>query len=129
MLGSALCVFNSNNAFIIENILKNDPTGIKSWFDLVDKESGNLKSDIRETITANYGDEVERQFEEIVDKRNRIVHSYQITDKDNRQKLATKERKGSHQFVITEEYLLEFIADNQKLSDILYSVRRNDNKT
>ena len=109
--------------------MKNDPTGIKSWFDLVDKESGNLKSDIRETITANYGDEVERQFEEIVDKRNRIVHSYQITDKDNRQKLATKERKGSHQFVITEEYLLEFIADNQKLSDILYSVRRNDNKT
>lgn len=122
-LGTALCVFNSNNAFIIENILRNDHVGIYSWHDLIDKESGALKSYVKDTITKQFGSEVENLFSDIIDKRNRIIHSFQITDKDNKQKLATKERKGGRQFVITEEYLLEFIADNEKLSGLLGDIR------
>ena len=130
LLGSALCVFNSNNAFIVENILRNDTSGLRNWYDLIDQESGKLKDHVQETITLKYGDEIEQLFSELINKRNRIVHSYQITDKDNKQKLATKERsrKGGRQFVITEEYLLKFIKENEKLSDLLERARRSMGK-
>ena len=32
LLGSALCVFNSNNAFIIENILREDGGANYNWY-------------------------------------------------------------------------------------------------
>lgn len=32
LLGSALCVFNSNNAFVIENILRSDDNSEYSWY-------------------------------------------------------------------------------------------------
>lgn len=52
LLGSALCVFNSNNSFIIENILRiNDEN--YSWHVLIDKASGDLQPMIKETITKN----------------------------------------------------------------------------
>ena len=44
LLGSAMCVFNSNNAFIIENILKKDKENKYDWYKLIDKTSGQLKS-------------------------------------------------------------------------------------
>lgn len=122
-LGSALCVFNSNNSFVIENILRNDQSGERCWYDLIDKESGQLKNHVKETITKQFGPAVEQLFSDIIDKRNRIIHSFQITDKDNKQRLATKERNSGEQFVITEEYLLEFIADNEKLSTLLEAIR------
>ena len=31
LLGSAICTFNSNNAFIIENILRNDNDSSYNW--------------------------------------------------------------------------------------------------
>lgn len=49
LLGSALNVFNSNNSFIIENIIKTDCS--YDWYILTDKMSGYLIEDIRNTIT------------------------------------------------------------------------------
>ena len=37
LLGSAICVFNSNNAFVIENILHTNNDDF-DWFSLIDKE-------------------------------------------------------------------------------------------
>lgn len=124
LLGSALCVFNSNNAFIIENILRSDDDNVYNWYDLIDLESGRLKGKIRETISDKSNDEIETLFSQLVDKRNRIVHSFQITY-DNQQMLATKEKQkdGGKQFVITREYLLTFIKDNETLSSKLYAFR------
>ena len=51
LLGTAICVFNSNNAFIIENILAHNTQGSYSWYDLMDKTSGGLKQAIKETIS------------------------------------------------------------------------------
>jgi hypothetical protein len=51
LLGSALCVFNSNNAFIIENILHLDDNSQYDWYHLIDLESGNLTLPIKNTIT------------------------------------------------------------------------------
>ena len=71
------------------------------------------------------GEEIEALFAELINQRNRIVHSYRITNKQNEQVLATKTRavEGNKQFEITEEYLLEFIKLNDKLSQMLHKIR------
>ena len=122
LLGSAICVFNSNNSFIIENILREDGGRIYSWYDLIDKTSGQLKAAINDTITTKAGSEIAQIFSDLVDKRNRIIHSFQITNDDKEQILATKD-KQHNQFVITKEYLLDFIKGNEVLSDKLYTFR------
>lgn len=126
LLGSALCVFNSNNSFVIENILK-DENIETTWYELIDKESGKLKSDLQKLIQ-NEGELEEKilsLFIELVNMRNRIIHSFQITAEDGKQMLATKTKKqdGNKQFRITEEYLYEFIRKNEILSTLLYELR------
>ena len=125
LLGSAICVFNSNNAFIVENILKCDDLKKYDWYHLVDMESGYLKGSIHEVITSKCGDKIETLFVQIVKIRNRIIHSYQITNSSGEQVLATKEKvaTGNRQFEITEEFLLNFIGLNQKLSNLLHDLR------
>ena len=122
LLGSAICVFNSNNSFIIENILREDGGRNYSWYDLIDKTSGQLKAAINDTITTKAGSEIAQIFSDLVDKRNRIIHSFQITNDDKEQILPTKD-KQHNQFVITKEYLLDFIKGNEVLSDKLYTFR------
>lgn len=122
LLGSAICVFNSNNSFIIENILREDGGRNYSWYDLIDKTSGQLKAAINDTITTKAGSEIAQIFSDLLDKRNRIIHSFQITNDDKEQILATKD-KQHNQFVITKEYLLDFIKGNEVLSDKLYTFR------
>lgn len=128
LIGTAICVFNSNNSFVIENILRVDQTGQYEWHKLIDKVSGRLSGDIEQTITANSDETIAQLFSDIVDIRNRIVHSFQITapagitdDVDN-QMLATKHRDG-RQERITEEYLMNFIKLNEKLSIKLHQFR------
>lgn len=114
-MGSALCVFNSNNSFIIENILRVDNEHY-NWFDLIDKTSGNLLPVIVETIiSVTQNNKISMLFNELVNTRNRIVHSFQITDEYGNQLLATKEKNGN-QYRITEEILFEFIKKNEILS-------------
>ena len=122
LLGSALCVFSSNNGFIIENIIKTNDSF--NWYELIDKESGLLKKIISETISNKCGNtEIEDLFLEIVNMRNRIIHG--LTSKSGEQVLATKTRKkdGNIQFEITDEYLMDFIKKNEKLSDLLHQYR------
>ena len=125
LLGSAICVFNSNNAFIIENILKCDDLGKYDWYNLMDMKSGELKRSVRDVITTKCGDKIETLFTKIIEMRNRIIHSYRITNATGEQVLATKEKvkDGNRQFEITEGYLLNFIALNQELSDLLHKLR------
>ena len=70
-------------------------------------------------------EEIETLFAKIIKMRNRIIHSYRVTNASGEQILATKERvkDGNRQFEITEEYLLNFIAFNQELSDLLHNLR------
>ena len=123
LLGSALCVFNSNNAFIIENILRCDDSQY-NWYRLMDLESGKLATPIKETITQKADEAIATLFDELVIMRNRIIHSFQITCNDE-QMLATKNRikDGNQQFIITETYLLEFIKKNEDLSIALHDFR------
>lgn len=122
LLGSAICVFNSNNSFIIENILRNDIQENYTWYDLIDKTSGQLKQPLAITITSKAGPAIANLFNDLVEKRNRIIHSFQITDTDGEQRLATK-NKNNNQYVITESDLLEFIEQNQQLCSALHDFR------
>lgn len=124
LLGSALCVFSSNNGFIIENIIKTDDS--LDWYELIDRESGFLKSFISNTISVNCGNtDIEDLFLDIVNMRNRIIHGFRITSKNDQQILATKTRKkeGNVQFEVTKEYLMDFIEKNERLSNLLYQYR------
>ncbi len=120
LLGSAICVFNSNNQFIIENILRIDNSNY-NWYELIDKTSGLLSESIKETITKNSDTEIAELFSSIIAKRNRIIHSFQITE-NNEQVLRTK-TKSHEQFNITIEFLLEFIKDNENFSSKLHKFR------
>ena len=120
LLGSAVCVFNSNNQFVIENILRVDDSNY-NWHDLIDKTSGELSEPIKNTITKNSDTKISSLFGELVSKRNRIIHSFQVT-KNNEQILSTKDKKHV-QYNITEDYLLAFIKDNEVLSDMLHKFR------
>lgn len=126
LLGSALCVFDSNNAFVIENILK-DANIQTTWYELIDKESGEIKPILQRRLKneGELGEEIAALFEEVVNARNRIIHSFQITDENDNQILATKEKefKGGKQFRITEAYLYDFIKMNEDLSTKLHNLR------
>ncbi|SDO30237.1 selenium binding protein [Halobacillus aidingensis] len=122
LVGSAICVFNSNNSFIIENILRHDKEHEYSWYELIGGTSGELSKPIKETITKYSDTKISNHFSNIVQKRNRIIHSFQITH-SGEQMLATKQ-KDNKQFIITEEYLYDFIEENEKLSSLLHEFRR-----
>lgn len=121
LLGTAISVFGSNNSFIIENILKTDES--YSWYELIDKESGALKPIIAKTITLSSDESIAEKFSEIVKMRNRIIHGFRVTSPEGEQVMATKVKKSGEQFIITEEYLLQFIKLNDELSDMLHKYR------
>lgn len=130
LLGSAVCAFNSNNNFIIENILNNDTQETYNWHTLIDCTSGELSKPIKDTITKKSNSKIAKKFNKIIFLRNRIMHSFQATapegsclsdDKDN-QILVTKYRDGTQEY-ITEEFLYSFIRENEDLSSDLHRFR------
>ena len=121
LLGTAVSVFCSNNNFIIENIINTDNS--YTWHELIDLESGQLKSYISSTITQTAGPEIAETFFKIVNMRNRFVHSFQCTSPEGEQILVTKELKTGKQFEITKEFLVQFILLNDELSRMLHAYR------
>lgn len=122
LLGTALCVFSSNNSVFIENILRLDANNTLSWYELIDKESGKLPEIANHILVGEHGQAIIELFQKIVKMRNRIIHSFRITNKEGKQSLATK-TKDNTQFEITESYLMEFISENDNLSCMLYELR------
>ena len=120
LIDKEVLIFNANNQFIIENILRVNSVDY-DWYDLIDKMSWELSWPIKNTITVNSNTEIACLFQKLVYQRNRIIHSFQITYEDE-QILRTKNKKNE-QYNITEEYLLEFIKGNEVLSTLLHSFR------
>ena len=121
LLGTAVCVFNSNTGLIIEIILLLD-SGC-SWSRLIDKSAEQLQRDINKNI-GSINIAICQQYRELTKKRNRILHSYRITSKDNKQLLCTKNRDSGEQFYITSQYLLDFIKENDDFSLKLDAFRK-----
>lgn len=120
LIGTAICVFSSNNSFIIENVLRIDDSA--SWYELIDKTSGRIKK----FVDGKLPDEIVQLFGELVDMRNRIIHGFRITNANHEQTIATKEKSG-RQFEITEDYLIDFIHKNEELSSMLDEYRMEHN--
>ena len=118
LLGTALCVFSSTHGFIIENVLRIADSA--SWYELIDKTSGAIKKH----VDGKLPDEMVQLFGELIDMRNRIIHGFRITNANHEQTIATKEKSG-RQFEITEDYLIDFIHKNDKLSSMLHKFRGN----
>ena len=114
--GTAISVFNSNNGFVIENLLRMDD--LVSWYRLIDMSSGAVKSYAKGKLP----DEIINLFGEVIDMRNRIIHSFQGTNDNDEQTMWTKEKLGK-QFEITEDYLLNFIRKNEELCTMLHTFR------
>ena len=93
------------------------------WWKLTDLEAGRLRQTIHNVISTRCGDEIETLFVDLIQRRNRIIHSYRITNSSKEQVLATKVKGTGIQFEITEEYLLEFIKQNDILSNRLNNLR------
>ncbi|MGI6150381.1 MAG: selenium binding protein [Christensenellales bacterium] len=121
LLGSAICVFNSNNAFIIENVLEISRDNY-NWHGLIDLHSGALKGIVKDTISQKTDMDIAGMFSELVEMRNRIVHSFQVTSQSGEQILRTKD-KQHRQYNITEAFLMEFIRKNEELCDMLHELR------
>lgn len=132
LVGTAMYSFDSNNAFIIENLLY--ISDYHDWWELIDQESGSIQS-IMESKKYRHAFQKNDQyiielFHDLTIKRNRIVHSFPVTsykdsDDPSGQILYTKEKDSDKQFPITKEYLIDFIRDNSKLSQLLYNLRDN----
>lgn len=133
LLGTALYVFNANNAFIIENML--NVSNHRDWWHLIDQESGNIDSMIQSrhySSAFNEHNEILSLFHDLVLRRNRIIHSFPVTsyeesDDPDGQILRTKEKveAGNNQFTIDKDFLLKFIKDNDKLSRLLNDLRNH----
>lgn len=122
LIGTAITVFNANNSFVIEKILKINSTNY-NWYQLIDNTSGQLKEPVKLTIAKVGSNDIKDLFNKLVDMRNRIMHSFQATlENSNEQILRTKEPVVNKQYDITREYLNDFIKLNQKLSDKLYKL-------
>ncbi|MDC2844307.1 hypothetical protein PO185_01160 [Limosilactobacillus mucosae] len=116
LLGTSMSVFDYNNELIIEILIN---SGSKyTWHDLTDKESGQFKKEVFKIL----GSKIGNKFSELINMRNRIIHGYRVT-KDDKQILATKDRKTQEQFYITEEYLYQFIEKNDELCHMLIDYR------
>lgn len=87
----------------------------------MDLVSGKLDKAIEHTITKESNTEIASLFKDLVKRRNRIIHSFQITS-SGEQLLSTKDLDHK-QYPITEEYLMEFIVDNDLLSGKLHDLR------
>ena len=82
-----------------------------TWNDLIDRNSGNLRWPIRQTI-AKTSPDIAQTFEDLVDVRNRIAHSYQTLDKSGSPVLAARDHKTGRITILTEKYLRDFITKN-----------------
>ena len=126
LLGSAICVFSSNTGFLIEILIKINPS--LSWYELIDKTSEKLQKEIDKTFkNIDFG--ICNDYRELTKVRNRILHGYRITNNNEQQVLATKTKIPTNiQYEITEQFLLKFIKDNETFSDKLYFIKSQIDK-
>lgn len=118
-LGKALYIFNNSNSYVIEMILHCEPDEY-TWADLIDRNSGNLRYPIKQMIAKGVNGIIAEKFEELVEVRNRIAHSFQIRDKvTGKPILAARNHKTGRQTTLTMKYLEKFIEDNIAFAKML----------
>lgn len=129
LLASAIYTFNTNNAEMVKFLMEYGSLDEKEWYRLMDCESGRLNGKICKLVSPEQCKnikEISYFFNKLVEKRNRIIHSFPITSNSGEQILRTKEKisDGNNQYDITKEKLMEFIEQNEKMSDIFQELKK-----
>lgn len=124
LVGTAICVFNQNFGFIIENILHYNLDD--NWYELVDCTSlqRQLVFEINEMCVKYNRNDISDLYKKLATQRNRLCHSLQCTF-NNEQILFTKTKikEGNSQTYLDREWLYRFIKDNEELNCNLYELR------
>ena len=131
-LGVALYAFASINSFMTEIICHIDKT--KNRTSLLDETSGIVLKQFNNTLAKIKieGKHIEIHdvmqqtadlFKKLNDQRTDFVHSYPITNKDNKQILHRRKDAAGKYFEIDNSFLDKFISELHNVSDGLYKIR------
>ena len=124
LLGVCQWVFNSNCNFIIEMIdNEHHNNSDLSWNELIKLTAGNLLN-YRNKISKILGKNIYELFEKIVDDRNSIIHSIPTGEKVNDYVISVYRNDLKNKYIkIDKVFLINFIKNNEKLSDLLHYFR------
>jgi len=132
-LGVALYAFNSVNSFLVEIICCIDEN--QKQTELLDLESGKILQKFTETIkyvkdnnlfSSAHGlmDEVAELFEKANANRSDFVHSYPITNQQEKKQILHRRRDSQGKyFEVDNCFLDEFIESLNHIEDLLYKIR------
>lgn len=128
LLGSALYAFDCNFSFVIENIINSHKSN-KDWYVLNGRASkdNDVSKELLKILDGDKDNRIYKTFRDLISSRNRIVHSFPCTTKDNKQMLRTLNDK-KEQYYISKEYLLDFIKKNEEFCNLLYDFREEIRK-
>ena len=124
LLGVCQWVFNSNCNFIIEMIdNEHHNNSDLPWNELINLTAGNLLN-YRNKISKILGKNIYDLFEKIVDDRNSIIHSIPTGEKVNDYVISVYRNDLKNKYIkIDKAFLINFIKNNEKLSDLLHYFR------
>lgn len=124
LLGISQWVFNSNCGFIIEMIHKeHHGNSNEPWIKFIELTSGNLLN-YKKLIISILGQDLYDLFDLLVDKRNAIIHSMPTGEKVDNYVIPIYRNDSKNKYIkIDKKYLIDFIKENEKLSDKIHSFR------
>lgn len=124
LLGTSQWVFNSNCSFIIEMIDKeHHNNSSESWHKLIELTSGNLLK-YKNLIITILGKDIYNLFDKLVDDRNSIIHSIPTGEKVDNYTIPIYRNNTKNKYVrIDKNFLMNFIKENEQLSDKIYEFR------
>lgn len=124
LLGLSIWVFNSNCHFIIEMIDKEHHNNSEvAWSMLINLTAGNLK-DYKDLVINVLGEDIYYLFDELVDKRNTIIHSFPTGEKVDSYTIPIyRNTKKNKNVRIDKYYLRDFVKRNEKLCSLIYDAR------
>lgn len=124
LLGTCQWVFNSNFGFIIEMIDKEHHNNSdERWTTLIELTAGRLLN-YKDKIITILGKEIYDLFDELVDKRNSIIHSMPTGEKVDNYVIPIYRNDSKHKYIkIDKSFLIDFIKKNERLSTLIHEFR------
>lgn len=128
-LGEACYVFQALVTFIIEcSDKEHHNVSDISWFDAIEKTAGNLKTMLeKKGLDKIFGQKFLDKFDDLVKRRNKIIHSLACTDKifntNCNQGFSYYDKDKGEHFYIDFDFLTKFIVDCNDLERQLDELR------
>lgn len=131
LLGASIYCFNSCLSFAVE-LLRSQGYANLNWWKLTDQTAGVICDDVKYHLDdkSYINPKLYDDFNDLCYKRDRIVHSFSITDGETKEQMLQTKIKGTaknkdeadRQFPITRDYMKKFIKQvldlNYRLDDV-----------